>query len=51
METLIWVTMCSGIALIGSLIMMPMMLYFICGYSKEEVISNMKSLIIGEELD
>lgn len=49
MATVIWVTMCFGIALVLGVILMGLTEYFVLGESKEEVISNILNLITGNE--
>ena len=49
MTTLIWVTMCFGLALLVAIIAMGAIDYYVFGDSKEEVIANIKLFITGEE--
>lgn len=51
METLIWTIIMGFLALVGGIILIGVVDYFIHGDSKEEVITNIKTLITGEELE
>lgn len=51
MAELIWILMWIGIAGVGSIAMWAATKYFIFKEPKEEVITDIKDLIRGEELD
>ncbi len=45
MATLIWLGVCTGVAIVGAIIMKASLEYFVIGESKEEVISNIRDLL------
>lgn len=51
METLIYVIIIGFLALVAGIVLIGVVGYFVHGDTKEEVISNIKTLITGEELE